>query len=161
MSVVVSNASPLINLARVDHFDLLAVFYSRIVIPQVVYEEVVVRGAGREGSREVRDASWIEVQSPQDELAVRALATELGAGEASAIILAQELGASLLLIDEIRGRRIARQLGLQVRGTLGILARARREGRISGLRATLDLLRARGTWIDQRLYEEVLRIVGE
>ncbi|HBY99402.1 MAG TPA: hypothetical protein DEP84_36605 [Chloroflexi bacterium] len=109
----------------------------------------------------LQDASWIEVQSPQDELAVRALATELGAGEASAIILAQELGASLLLIDEIRGRRIAQQLGLQVRGTLGILARARREGRIPSLREALDLLRARGTWIDQRLYEEVLRIVGE
>jgi len=53
VSVVVSDGSPLINLARVGHFDLLAVFYSRIVIPQVVYEEVVVRGAGREGSREV------------------------------------------------------------------------------------------------------------
>ena len=161
MSVVVSNASPLINLARAGRFDLLAAFYGEIVIPQAVYEEVVMRGEGREGSREVRDAGWIEVQAPQDELAVRALAAELGTGEAAAIVLAQELGASLLLIDEIRGRRIAQQLGLQVRGTLGILARARREGRIPSLREVLDLLRARGTWIDQTLYQEMLRLVGE
>jgi predicted nucleic acid-binding protein len=161
MSLAVSDASPLINLSRVGRFDLLAAFYGEIVIPQAIYQEVVLRGEGREGSREVRGADWIKVQTPQDELAVRALAAELGTGEAAAIILAQELQASLLLIDEIRGRRIAQQLGLQVRGTLGILAQARREGRIPGLRETLDLLRARGTWIDQALYEEMLRLVGE
>ena len=161
MSVVVSDASPLINLARVGHFELLAAFYGQIVIPQAVYEEVVMRGAGREGSREVREAPWIEVQAPTDELAVRTLIVELGTGEASAIILAQGLGASLLLIDEIHGRRIAQGLGLQVRGTLGILARAKREGRIRSLKEMLDLLRARGTWINQELYEETLRLVGE
>ena len=101
------------------------------------------------------------MQTPKDELAVRALTVELGTGEASAIILAQELGASPLLIDEIRGRRIAQGLGLQVRGTLEILARAKREGRIRNLKEMLDLLRARGTWINQELYEETLRLVGE
>jgi predicted nucleic acid-binding protein len=161
VSVVVSDASPLINLARVGHFDLLTAFYGRIVIPQAVYDEVVVRGQSRDGSREVKETSWIEVRVPQDELAVRALATEIGRGEAAAIILAQELQAALLLIDEIRGRRVAQQLGLRVRGTIGILARAKREGRILNLRQVLDLLRARGTWIDQRLYEEVLRLVSE
>lgn len=125
MSLVVSDASPLINLARVGCFDLLAAFYERIIVPQAVYEEVVAQGEGRDGSREVQEAGWLEVQTPKDKLAVRALSVELGIGEASAIILAQELKASLLLSDEIRGRRIAQQLGLEVRGTLGILARAR------------------------------------
>ncbi|MEE8390559.1 MAG: hypothetical protein V3S14_07150 [Anaerolineae bacterium] len=99
MSIVVSDASLLINLARVGHFDLLVAFYGQLVIPQAVYDEVVARGQGRDGSREVKEASWIEVRVPQDELAVRALAAELGKGEASAIILAQELQAALLLID--------------------------------------------------------------
>jgi len=161
VSVVVSDASPLINLARADQFELLAAFYDQIVLPQAVYDEVVVRGQGRDGSREVKEAAWIEVRVPQDELAVHALTVELGQGEASAIILARELQATLLLMDEIRGRRVAQQLGLKVRGTLGILALARREGRISNLRQVLDLLRARGTWIDQDLCEEVLRLVGE
>ena len=72
-----------------------------------------------------------------------------------------ELDAPILIIDEIRGRRIAIQLGLKVRGTLAILTRAKREGRIVSLRQALDLLRARGTWIDQELFDEVLRIAGE
>lgn len=50
MSIIVSDASPLINLARLSHFDLLADFYGQVVIPQAVYDEVVVRGAGRDGS---------------------------------------------------------------------------------------------------------------
>ena len=161
MSVVVSDASPLINLARVNQFDLLATFYGQIVIPEAVYEEVVVRGKGCDGSPEVKEATWIDVQLPRDELAVHALAAELGRGEASAIILAQELDAPLLIIDEIRGRRIAIELGLKVCGTLGILTRAKREGRIVSLRQALDLLHARGAWIDQELFDEVLRIAGE
>jgi predicted nucleic acid-binding protein len=78
VSAVVSDASPLINLARVGRFDLLTAFYGRIAIPQAVYDEVVVRGQRRDGSREIKDASWIEVHVPQGELAVRALAAELG-----------------------------------------------------------------------------------
>lgn len=141
--------------------ELLEAFYGPITIPQSVYDEVVVRGDGRDGSTEVAAAKWIEVQAPRDDLAVRALAAELGSGEASAIILAQQLQAPVLLIDEIRGRRIAGQLGLKVRGTLGILAQAKREGRIPSLAEALDLLRARGTWVDQGLYEHMLRVVGE
>lgn len=76
MSVVVSDASPLINLARVNQFHVLATFYGQIVIPQAVYEEVVVRGEGRDGNREVKEATWIDVRVPQDELAVRALGAE-------------------------------------------------------------------------------------
>ncbi|MBN1179247.1 MAG: DUF3368 domain-containing protein [Anaerolineae bacterium] len=159
--MVVSDASPLINLARVEQFELLAAFYGQVIIPPAVYDEVVVQGQGREGSVEIQNASWIDVCEPQDDLAVRVLAAELGMGEASAIILAQERQAALLLIDEIRGRRVAQQLGLKVLGTLGILARAKREGRIPSLRQILDLLRARGTWIGEELCEEVLRFVGE
>jgi hypothetical protein len=76
-------------------------------------------------------------------------------------LLRPPLHSPLLIIDEIRGRRIALQLGLKVHGILGILTRAKREGRIVSLRQALDLLRERGTWIDQELYNEVLRIVGE
>jgi len=161
VSIVVSDAPPLINLARVQQFELLAAFYGQVIIPRAVYDEVVVRGQGHDGSAEVQSASWIEIREPQDDLAVQSLAAELGRGEASAIILAKERRAGLLLIDEIRGRRVAQQLGLKVLGTLGILARAKREGRIPNLRQVLNLLRARGTWIGEELYEEVLRLAGE
>jgi uncharacterized protein len=161
MSTVVSDASPLINLARIGRFELLHTFYGELLVPQAVYDEVVVRGRGRDGAEEVRDADWIVVCGPDDDLAVRALAAELGAGEAAAIILAQEREAGLVLMDEIRGRRIAKRLGLRTRGTLGILARAKAEGHVPSLGQAMDLLRARGTWIGDDLYTDVLRQAGE
>ena len=161
MTNVVSNSSPLINLARIERFELLQHFYGEIVISPAVYDEVVTRGNERDGSQDVRAAKWIRQQSPQDQLAVDALAADLDRGEASAIILARELNAKCLLIDEIRGRRIAMSLGISVVGTIGILARAKRENIIANVKDELDRLRLRGTWIHPRLYQDVLLMVGE
>jgi uncharacterized protein len=161
VTVTVSNSSPLINLARIQRFELLKSFYTEIVITPAVYEEVVIQGKDREGSKDVSEASWIRQAPPQDQLAVEALAAELGRGESSAIILARELDARILLIDEIHGRRIAQRLGISVTGTIGILSRAKRERLIPNVKDELDKLRQRGTWIDDRLYREVLYSLGE
>ena len=161
MSITVSNSSPLINLARIDRFDLLRRFYGAIVIPPAVYEEVVVRGSERDGAKEVRAATWIQQVETQAALAVDALGAELDHGEAAAILLSRELSATTLLIDEIRGRRIAARLGIHVTGTIGILTRAKRESLISSVKDELDKLRQRGTWIDERLYAQVLTLLGE
>jgi len=161
VNLIVSNASPLINLARIGRFELLRVLYGELLIPSAVYEEVVSHGLERDGSSDVRAATWIHSQSPADRLAVAALAAELGRGEASAIILARELDAEMLLIDEIRGRRIAQQLGVSVRGTIGVLSQAKREGLLPNVQGELDKLCQRGTWIHPRLYREVLRMLGE
>jgi predicted nucleic acid-binding protein len=63
---VVSNASPLIILARIGHLQLLADLYGRVVIPSEVHDEVVVAGRGRPGSEEAREASWIDVRPITD-----------------------------------------------------------------------------------------------
>jgi predicted nucleic acid-binding protein len=156
----VSNASPLINLARIQRFELLRLFCGELTIPPAVYDEVVTRGSERDGSRNVREALWIRQQSPHDQLAVTALAAELDWGEASAA-LARELNADTLLIDEIRGRRIAQRLGITVKGTIGILTRAKREGLIPNVKDELDRLRQRGIWIHPHLHQDVLRMAGE
>jgi predicted nucleic acid-binding protein len=158
---VVSNASPLINLARVQRFDLLKHFYGRVTIPTAVYDEVVIRGQERDGSRDLRNAAWITGATPKDDLAVSALAAQLDRGEASAIILARELDAELLLIDEIRGRRVAETLGVKITGTPGILARAKREGLIPNLRDEIARLQSQGTWIHPKLVQDILELVGE
>jgi len=158
---VVSNASPLINLARIQRFNLLKQFYGRVTIPMAVYDEVMIQGQERDGSREVRNAAWILRTAPTDELAVSALAAQLDRGEASAIILARELNAELLLIDEIHGRRVAEKLGVKITGTLGILARAKREGLIPNVRDEIARLQSQGTWIHPKLSRDILELVGE
>ena len=69
--------SPLINLARIERFDLLKQFYGHVIIPTAVYDEVVIYGQERDGSHDVRNAVWITRSTPVDDLAVSVLAAQL------------------------------------------------------------------------------------
>jgi len=91
---VVSNSTPLIALARISRLDLLRDIFDSIIILHAVYQEVVLEGAGRPGMREVKAAPWIKTIEVQNHLAVALLKTDLDAGEAEAVVLAKEIGAS-------------------------------------------------------------------
>jgi len=106
-------------------------------------------------------ASWLLLTPVTDTLAVELLLDQLAPGESEAIVLARELHADLLLMDERRGRRRAVQNGLTVAGTLGILIQARRLGLVESLRPLLDELRRLPFRMSVSLYAEALRRVGE
>ncbi len=105
---VVSNSSPLINLARIGKLTLLRELFGVLIVPDAVWQEVVVEGAGQPGADEVRSAAWIQRQAVMNTQLVQALQQDLDAGEAEAIALSLELGADLLLMDENLGRQTAR-----------------------------------------------------
>jgi len=160
--IVVSNSSPLIALARIGWLNLLASFYKRILIPAEVQHEVTVAGRGLPGAEEVRKANWIEVisQKPPTHLALAQACQSLGAGERGAILLAKSLQANLVLLDEWKARRVARDAGLSVVGCLGILEAGARRGLVSDLRqAYADLLR-QGIRFDIRLLQDSLARLG-
>jgi predicted nucleic acid-binding protein len=119
--IVVSNTLPIINLAAVGQLELLQRIYGTIIIPQAVYHEIAVRGAGQAGAIEIQTYAWFERHSVQDMALVKRLKQELDSGEAEAIALAINMRANLLLLDERRGRMIARQYGLTIMGLLGVL----------------------------------------
>jgi predicted nucleic acid-binding protein len=160
--IVVSNSSPLIALARIGRLNLLASFYQRLLIPAEVEYEVTVAGHGLPGAEEVRNADWIEV-APQNSPADPSLAQaclKLGAGERGAILPAKSLQADLLLLDEWKARRVARDAGLSVVGCLGILEAGARRGLVPDLRqAYIDLLR-QGIRFDIRLLQDSLTRLG-
>ncbi len=108
---IVSNVSPLINLARINKLDLLPRLYDSVLIPQAVWDEVVVQGVGQPGAEEVNSASWIKRSTVVSAPLVQALRQDLDAGEAEAIALALETKAELLLMDERLGRETARHMG--------------------------------------------------
>ena len=97
--IVVPDAGPLIYLAGAGKLDLLPRLYDRVVVPRIVYDEIVVTGAGLVGASEVSAAAWLEVQ---DATADPTLARTLDRGEAAAIPLAERLGATLLCDDAAR-----------------------------------------------------------
>ena len=132
----VSNASPLITLARVGRLESLQEIFETVVISREVYEEVVTSGAGMPGALAVSRADWITVSAIQDSgaMASALIARRLGAGETSAVLLAKELGVSVVLMDELRGRRFATESGLAVVGCIGIFEELYRRGLLVDLR---------------------------
>lgn len=159
---VVSNTSPLINLAHLGLLDILHEIYGTVIIPEAVWDEIVVKGAGQPGSTKLPGLPWISTASVVNRNLIQALRQELDAGEAEAIALALETEADLLLMDERMGRETAQHLGLTYIGVIGILVEAKRMGLIMTIQPHLDTLRNQiGFWISDRLYQRVLNDAGE
>ncbi|WP_368011824.1 DUF3368 domain-containing protein [Laspinema palackyanum] len=166
--IVVSNSSPLIALAKIGEFELLHSLYEELWIPEAVREEVARVGQdsaeiekNRPGIEEVRGATWIRRVNVSNLAAVQILRGRLDAGESEAIVLALELNADLLLIDEARGRRVAEAEGITTSGTVGTLVAAKTKGLIWEVTPLLKALVASGFRMSQDLYEMARQIAGE
>jgi hypothetical protein len=163
--MVICDSSTLIHLAGIGRLGLLRELYGALTVPEAVWREVVEEGRGRFGACEVlaaRQAGWLEVRSVTNGPLLRSLKQELDDGEAEVIGLAIDLVAGLVLLDETEARRVASVYELKKTGAIGVLIRARLEGKIESLRPDLDKLRTEaGFWIDDKIYRQALAAVGE
>ncbi|MDZ4658105.1 MAG: DUF3368 domain-containing protein [Bythopirellula sp.] len=152
--LVVADSSPLHYLILVNHANLLSSLYGTVTIPTSVANELTHANA----PRVVRDfikspPEWLLIQSPRDLLTI----DEIDEGERAAISLALELGANLLLIDDLDGRRAAVQRGLRITGIVGILLDASEMGLVE-LRPLVNELVDSGLYISKVL---INRLLGE
>ncbi len=159
--IVVSDATPLIALAKIGQLTLLQELFGVIIIPQAVYEEVVTHGSNRPGAVEVRQAAWIHTQAPTDQTKVDYLRADLDPGEAETLVLAEELAAAWVLLDESKARLAAQFLGLKFMGTIGLLLLAKRMGQITAIRPFLDELKAKKFHLSGRVYRAAIDQAGE
>jgi predicted nucleic acid-binding protein len=158
--ITVANAGPLIALANINCFQLLRQLFREIIIPEAVYREAT-RLDKLPAARAVREATWVKICAVQDRLAVELLRNELDEGESETIVLARELNATRLLIDERLARRKTAQLELETTGTLGILLLAKSNRLIPAVKPHLDALKKSPFRMKPQLYEEILRAAGE
>ncbi len=158
-SIVVSNSSVIIALARICRLDLLEKLFSEIFAPETVWREVAV--GDKPGSEKILGASFIHVEKTRDERFASLLKEFIDGGEAEAIALALEVNADLLLVDDRDARRLARRLGLQVMGTLGVIALAKYRGLVTKVKPVIDELVEKGFWISKKILEKFLRELGE
>lgn len=150
------------NLAAIGQLELLEHLFGRIQVPEAVYIELVIVGQGRPGAHEVETWPWFDRQAVADTALVARLEHELDRGEAEAIALAIERGADLLLIDERRGRAVARRHGVAVLGLLGVLVAAKQQGHLTKVKPVLDSLIVTARFrVGDELYANVLESVGE
>ena len=156
--IVVSDTSPLSYLHQIGRLSLLRALYGEIVIPQAVENEL--RAATE--LHEAFDWALVRVVTPVSAHRVEALLGELDLGESEALIVALELGADLLLIDERTGRDVARRMGIRRVGLVGILIEAKNRGLIASVSEDLDRLVAQTTFrIHPTVRTEALRLARE
>jgi uncharacterized protein len=160
--IVVSDTSPLCNLALVGYLWLLRDIYHTIVIPDVVASELAA--ASQPAIPAILQLDWIQTRSLTAPEIANQLQRDRGLdpGEANAIALALELQADDLLIDERLGRREALQFGLSIIGILGILILAKQRNLIPTVRPVMDALIDRaGFRVSPQLYQQVLNRSNE
>jgi len=160
--IIVSDTSPINNLAAINQLYLLHQLYGTVLIPEAVYRELTDPHFPVAGTTEVQTLDWIQTRVVSDRTLVEALSNELDCGEAEAIALAVEVQAGQVLIDERRGRLVANRLNLRYTGILGILVEAKSQGLIAEVKPLLDeLVNEAGFWVAEPLYNSVLRLVNE
>src|SRR5574341_64416 len=122
--IIVADSSPLIAFLRIGKINLLEELFGEIIIPDAVHDELT-RGEHKFSH------GWIKRKNVNDKNLVKILSAKLDLGESEAIALAMELNADILIMDEKPGRRIAQHAGLNVTGTVAILVRLARSGKIN------------------------------
>ena len=115
---IVSDSTTLIILGRIERYDLLENLFDTVYIPSDVMREVSQKSDGI--SNTILAHTLFEIKSITDEVTLKMLDGILDSGESEAIVLAKELQC-ILLIDEKKGRTIAKTMGLDIIGLLGVL----------------------------------------
>lgn len=148
--LIISDTSCLILLNKIGELELLRKFGRAVLVTPAIASEF----------KETLPP-WIEIASPSHNRYLEILQFELDEGEASAIALALEMDDSALLIDELKGRKVAGMLNLKYSGTFGLLLRAKQEGFISRVKPILEKVRATDFRFSEKLLEIVLEQAGE
>lgn len=155
MIVVVADTSPLNYLIQIKCDHVLPALYERVLVPTAVVDELHhPKAVAAVQTWLTRVPSWLVVRDVTED--TEAQLVRLDSGERQAIQLAKRERADLLLIDEKLGVRIAREQGLAVTGTLGVLLQAAQRGLIDIEQALADL-RTTDFRCSDRIFEEVQR----
>ncbi len=150
LPVIISDTSCLILLHRIGELELLHKVFDTIVITQTIADE---------WNQPI--PYWVKIENPVSQTQQLILQTTLDKGEASAIALALEKRNCLLIIDERKGRKLARLLQIDITGTLGVLAEAKRLGLVNATRPLLDAMQQTDFRLSENLIAKFLKQVGE
>lgn len=147
---VISDTSTLIIFQKIAEFELLKEVYVELfTTPEIA----------KEFGEELPD--WIKIQSAVDRKYQNFLCTQVDEGEASAIALATDFTDVLLLLDDLKARRLASQLNFRITGTLGVIHKAKQMGIIDKVKPIIDKLMLTDFRIAENIVEEILKLNNE
>lgn len=160
--IVVSDTSPIANLIVIRQLPLLHQLFNEVIIPEKVHEEIMALGNFSIYMGDYEKAGWIQIKSATDIRMVNRFEETLDAGEAEAIALAKTMHADVLLIDELKGRKVTQQESIRYMGLLGALILAKQKSLISAVKPIVDELIYKADFrISDTLYNKILEKAGE
>ena len=163
MSSVVADSGPLIGLARIGRLNLLRKLFGTAAIPPQVFQELKL-SSDRPGTKAILkaiDSGWIKLEKIKNPDKSRRLPLLVDAGEADAILLALEQNARMLIIDDKRGRKTAKNLKLPILGIGGVLIAAKRAGHLKEVTSVLNDLTKAGYHISLSLSKRIIELAGD
>lgn len=163
--IVVSDTTPVISLMKAGQLELMRQLFGVVYIPEAVYRELTDNEAFSEEVKMVQECEFLYMQKVDNEKSVAILQnfTGLDAGESEAIILADEMNSDVLLMDERKGRQVAKKLGIRITGTIGILTQAFDEGILTkeDVERCIERLKESGIRISEKLYQRLNMEIGK
>ena len=157
----VADASFLIGVSVIGQWKTLEALTETLYVANEVWAEVVVRGVGKPGAKELSQAAFVERRAVSNAQAVAMLTPTLDEGEAETVVLATELGVTTVFLDDRRGRKVAQSARLQVIGIAGFLLFAKRSAKIEAVQPLLLQLHQKGFRLSSKLIDAVSRQAGE
>ena len=155
--IVVSDTSPILCLCYLEKLQLLQKLFQTVIIPGAVYKELMGSRLTKEQKENLGKTSWVYVKTPVHKELIGELLVKVDYAEAEAIILAKELKADYLLIDEDAGRKVASSEGIKIMGVLGVLIEAKKLNLIPDLKIIVDeLINKVGFHISDKLYDYII-----
>ena len=148
--VVIADTSCLILLDKIGHLELLRSLFSEVVVTPEVVEEY--------GNPL---PSFIKSKTITEGVSNPILDAKLGLGEATAIQLASENPGCLLVIDELKGRKVAESLGIKITGTRGLLIEAKSEGHIKSVKEIISKIKTTNFRFSEALENMILELANE
>ena len=160
MRRVVVNSTPLIALTKAGQLELLRRMYGNIIIPEAVFREVTEKDdIAAQGIQASLD--WIEICRVDPSADRRMYRARLHDGEVEVMLLAQEIQADVVIIDDGAARRTAEYLGLPLTGTLGVVIRAKQMGLLEAVIPVVQSMEQNGMYFSEALKAVVRRLSGE
>lgn len=159
--IIVSDTSCIAYLIQINLLHLLQTLYREIIIPAAVNDEILQLENKGYILSEFKNADWIKIYSTHNLSNVSEYENILDRGELEAISIAIELEADLLIIDEKLGRVVAKTIGFDITGLLGILITAKNKNLILSVKKALDELILLGCRISNTLYNIALKSCNE
>ena len=148
--IIISDTSCLIALSKIGMLNILKDLYQEIIVTREVHDEF--------GSKLPEWIIVFEVKNKQKQIEIE---KRLDKGEASSIALALEIENTILIIDEIKGRKIAQSFDIEIIGTIGVLLVANEKGLIKDIISVILTLVNRGFRISDKLIEQLIYKFGK